>query len=75
MIARLVLALVVFVAVGLGLVFLLGPIILAAFGGVPVAAIIGQFFVTWGWGLAVLAGLWFFFSGWAPAGGWPWRRP
>jgi hypothetical protein len=72
MIARLVLALVVFIVVGLALTALLGPILIWL--GVPVATIIGEFFVKWGWVLGVLAGLWYFFAGGGLA--WPptWRR-
>lgn len=72
MIARLVLALVVAIVVGLGLTALLGPILVSL--AVPLAVVVGEFFVKWGWVLGVLAGLWFLFSGgpiaWSP----PWHR-
>ena len=71
MIARLVLALVVAIVVGLGLSALLGPILVSM--AVPIAVVIGEFFIKWGWVLGVLAGLWDFFAG----GGltWPLHRP
>jgi hypothetical protein len=61
MIARLVLAVVVAVVVGLGLTALLGPILVSLH--VPIAVVIGHFFVLWGWVIGILAGLWFFFAG------------
>lgn len=61
MIGRIVLALIVAIVVGLGLTALLGPILVGL--GVPIAMVIGAFFIQWGWVLGVLAGLWFFFSG------------
>jgi hypothetical protein len=61
MIARLVLALVVAIVVGLGLSALLGPILASM--DVPIAVVIGTFFIKWGWVLGVLAGLWYFFAG------------
>lgn len=70
MIARLVLAVVVAVVVGLACVALLGPILISI--GVPIATVVGAFLVQWGWVLGILAGLWFFFSGASiPI---PWRR-
>jgi hypothetical protein len=38
----------------------------------PVAQIVGEFLITWGWILGLLAGLWLFFSG--ASIGIPWRR-
>lgn len=61
MIARLVLALVVAILTGLACVALLGPILVSI--GVPIAVVVGNFFVQWGWVLGILAGLWYFFSG------------
>lgn len=69
MISRLVLAIVVFLVVGLGLTYLLGPFLLAlavTFFAVPFLAIFGEFFEKWGWVLGAAAGLWHFFSGWRP---------
>lgn len=60
MIARLVLAVVVAMVVGLGCI-LLGSILAGL--GVPIAKTVGGFLTQWGWVLGVLAGLWYFFSG------------
>lgn len=60
MIARLVLAVVVAVVTGLACILVGG--ILASLG-VPIAETVGDFLVTWGWVLGVLAGLWYFFAG------------
>lgn len=60
-IGRAVLAVVVAVVVGLVLVGLLGPILVAL--AVPPAVVVGEFFVRYGWVLGILAGLWFYFSG------------
>jgi uncharacterized membrane protein YvlD (DUF360 family) len=70
MIARIVLAVVVAIVVGLLLSALLGPILLTL--GVPIATIVGDFFVRWGWALGVLAGLWFFFASYGAGWTWPW---
>jgi hypothetical protein len=67
---RLVLAVVVAVFVGLVCVALLGPLLLMI--AAPVAQIVGEFLITWGWILGLLAGLWLFFSG--ASIGIPWRR-
>jgi uncharacterized membrane protein YvlD (DUF360 family) len=72
MIGRIVLALVVAILVGLLLTFLLGPILLML--SVPIAVVIGGFFVQWGWVLGILAGLWYFFAG-GPGFTWLVRRP
>ncbi len=61
MIQRIVLACVVAVAVGLVLVGLLGPLLVGMH--VPIANTVGAFFVQYGWVIAVLAGLWWFFAG------------
>lgn len=61
MIARIVIAVVVAVVVGLACVALLGPILVGLH--VPIAVTVGHFFITWGWVLGVLAGLWYFFLG------------
>lgn len=61
MIARLVLALVVAIVVGLMLVGLLGPILISLH--VPIAETIGGFFVAYGWVVGILFGLWFYFAG------------
>jgi hypothetical protein len=60
MIGRIVIALVVAVAVGLGCI-LLGTILDTL--KVPIATTIGGFLVHWGWVIGVLAGLWQFFQG------------
>lgn len=60
MLARLILA--VIVAVVVGLVCLLVGGILATLG-VPIATTIGNFLARWAWALGVLAGLWHFFAG------------
>jgi uncharacterized membrane protein YvlD (DUF360 family) len=70
-IARLVLALVVAIVVGLGLTALLGPILVSL--AVPIAVVIGDFFVKWGWVIGVLAGLWYFFAGGFSLPQWPHR--
>lgn len=64
MLSRLVLAIVVFLVVGLGLTYLLGPFLLAL--AVPFVSIFGEFFERWGWLLGAAAGAWYFFSGWRP---------
>lgn len=61
MIARLCLAVVVAVAVGIGLVALLGPILVTL--KAPVAVTVGDFFTGYGWVIGVLCGIWFFFMG------------
>ena len=69
MINRIGLAVAIFIIVGLLLVYLFGPLLLAVVG-IPFLAIVGGFFVTWGWLLAFAAGLYSFFSGQT----WPIRR-
>ena len=61
MIETLVIAVVVAIIVGALLVYLLGPIIKSL--PAPIAQIVGSFFVTWGWGIGLLAGLLYFFGG------------
>lgn len=60
-IGRLVLAVVVAVIVGIVLVGLLGPVLISV--KVPIATTIGAFFVSWGFVIGVLAGLWYYFAG------------
>ena len=60
MIQRIVLACVIAVALGIVLVGLLGPLLTGL--NVPIAANVGKFFVSYGWVIATLAGLWFFFA-------------
>ena len=58
MFGRIVLAVVIFVLVGLLLTDLVGP------GLVNIRVVtVGDFFISFGWILGVLAGLWFFFAG------------
>ena len=61
MIGRIVLAVVVAIVVGLALVGLLGPILVTLHA--PIAVTVGGFFVTYGWVIGVLCGLWFYFAG------------
>jgi hypothetical protein len=60
-ITRAVLAVVVAVIVGLLLTYLLGPILISL--AIPIAVVVGDFFVKWGFVLGICAGLWYFFSG------------
>jgi hypothetical protein len=60
MISRIVLAVVVAVAVGLGCMLLGG--ILASLN-VPIAVTVGSWLTSYGWVLGVLVGLWYFFRG------------
>ncbi len=73
MISKLVLAVIVAIVVGLGLSALLGPILVTL--KVPIAITIGNFFVTYGWMIGVLAGLWYFFDGYSTISGWTHRTP
>jgi len=68
LLARIVLAVVVAVAVGLACI-LLGSILGAL--GLPPAEAVGNFLTAYGWAIGVLAGLWYFFSGRTD---WPIRR-
>lgn len=61
MIARVVLAVVIAVVVGIVLTALLGPILDTL--KVPIATTVGEFFVSYGFPIGVLAGIWFFFAG------------
>ena len=61
MIETIVLAVLVAIVVGLLLTALLGPLIKSL--PAPVAAIIGDFFIKYCWGLCLIAGLWYFFVG------------
>lgn len=60
MIARLALAVVVAVVVGL-VCLLLGALL--ADIKIPFVATIGDFLRSWGWVLGLLAGIWYFFGG------------
>lgn len=60
-IGRVVLAIVVAVVVGIVLVGLLGPVLVSV--KVPIAVTVGDFFISWGYVIGVLCGLWFYFSG------------
>jgi site-specific recombinase len=61
LLGRIVLAVVVAIVVGLVCMALLGPLLVAMH--VPPAVVLGNFLVTYGWTLGILAGLWYFFSG------------
>lgn len=67
MLARLLIAVAVFVVVGLVLVYLLGPLLVAL--GIPLVAILGHFFIQWGWVLAFAAAVWHYFGA---ESWWPW---
>jgi len=60
-IETIVIAVVIAVVVGALLTFLLGPIIKSI--PAPIAQIVGDFFVKFGWAAGILAGLLYFFSG------------
>jgi hypothetical protein len=60
-IEAIVIAVIIAIIVGALLVYLLGPIIKSL--PAPIAQIVGNFFVTWGWGIGVLVGLLWFFGG------------
>ena len=57
---RLVLAIVIAIAVGIGLMFI-GTIVVTL--KAPIAVSVGGFLEAWGWTIGVLAGLWYFFAG------------
>lgn len=61
MIEAIVIALLIAVIVGALLVYLLGPIIVSI--PAPIAGIVGNFFVKFGWFIGLIAGLWWFFTG------------
>lgn len=61
MISRLVIAVVIAILVGIGLTALLGPILVTL--KAPIAITVGDFLISYGWVLGVLAGLWMFFAG------------
>jgi hypothetical protein len=75
MIARLLLALVVFIATGLILAEFLPPILTALFAGIALVVVIAGLFAKWGWILAACIAVWFFFAGGAVTFTWPWRKP
>jgi hypothetical protein len=60
-IENIIVAIVIAALVGLLLVGLLGPILNSV--GIPIVAVLGAFFVRWGWVLGVLIGLLWFFGG------------
>ena len=61
LIEAIVIALVIAVVVGALLVYLLGPVINSV--PAPIAQIVGNFFIKFGWAIGILAGLyWFFIS-------------
>jgi len=71
LVAKLALAVVVVVVVGL-LCQLFGVILISF--AVPFAVAVGSWLVQWGWVLGACAGVWYFFAGgftWPPV----WRRP
>jgi len=70
LLARIALAVVVAIAVGLACILLGG--ILGSLG-VPPAETVGHFLTAYGWVIGILAGLWYFFSGGSI--GWPRRTP
>jgi hypothetical protein len=55
-----VIAVVIAIIVGAVLTALLGPAIKSI--PAPIAGIVGDFFIQWGWAIGVLAGLLFFFT-------------
>lgn len=61
MIARIILALIIAVVVWLFLAELIGPILTTFV--LPVAVLVGGFFIKWGWLLGTCAGVWFFLRG------------
>jgi len=66
MIEAIVVAAIVAIVVGVLCVALLGPLIKTI--PAPVAQIVGDFFIKWGWALGLLAGLLFFFGGFSVLG-------
>jgi hypothetical protein len=61
MIVEIILAVIVAAVIGLVLAGLLGPVLKSV--DIPIVAVLGDFFVRYGWALGILAGLWFFFAG------------
>lgn len=61
MLETIVIAVIIAIIVGALLVYLLGPVIKSL--PAPIAQIVGDFFVTWGWGIGLLAGVLYFFTG------------
>lgn len=61
MIETIVIAVIIAIVVGALLVFLLGPIIKSI--PAPIAGIVGDFFVRFGWAIGLIAGLLYFFGG------------
>ena len=60
MLTRIIQAVIVAAAVGLGCLFL--GMLLASLG-IPITDAVAAFLTTWGWVIGVLAGLWYFFGG------------
>jgi hypothetical protein len=60
MIEAIVIAVIIAIVVGALLTFLLGPLIKSI--PAPVAQIVGDFFVKFGWAAGLIAGLWWFFT-------------
>jgi hypothetical protein len=60
-IEHIVIALIIAIVIGALLVYLLGPVIASI--PAPVAAIVGNFFVKFGWAIGLLVALWWFFIG------------
>lgn len=61
MLEAIVIAVIVAIVVGALLVYLLGPVIKSL--PAPIAQIVGDFFIAWGWAIGLLAGLIFYFRG------------
>lgn len=60
MIEAIVIAVIIAIAVGALLTYLLGPIIKSI--PAPIAGIVGDFFIRFGWAIGLIAGLWWFFT-------------
>ena len=60
MIETIVIAVIIAVVVGGLLVYLLGPLLKSI--PAPIAGIVGDFFVKFGWAIGLIAGLWWFFT-------------
>jgi len=61
MIEVIVIAVLIAVVVGALITYLLGPIIKSI--PAPITQIVGDFFIKFGWGIGIVAGLWWFFLG------------
>lgn len=60
-ITKIIAAVLIAVIVGIALVGLLGPVLLAIH--TPITEVLGRFFVSWGWAVGIVAGLWYYFKG------------